>query len=179
MNALSLELAGVAALDPRPDGTRCPPEKPKWFYCHSVNKWVDMNPHPPEVVARQPPSELPAFQAVHWEDNHLGVDLRPHVYDEKMGKFLLVDSGSQCTAFPPDPGDKPVEGSFLRAVNGSKINCYGFKKIFVKIGRKQYEFKAIKADVEHPVLGWDFMRAHKLGIIWNEFGDNCIVDKVA
>ena len=90
VNALTLELAEVAAFDPRPHGTRCQPEKPKWFYCHSVNKWVDMNPHQAESVASQPPSELPAFQAVHWEDNHLGVDLRPHIYDEKMEKFLLV-----------------------------------------------------------------------------------------
>ena len=29
VNSLTLELAGVAALDPRPAGTRCPPERPK------------------------------------------------------------------------------------------------------------------------------------------------------
>ena len=27
------------------------------------------------------------------------------------------------------------------------------------------------------MLGWDFMRRHKLTLDWNEFGDNCIVDK--
>ena len=170
INAISKDLETVAAFDPRPHGTRSVPEKPKWFYCHASSKWVDINPHLPEVIAEQPPEELPAFQAVHWEDNHLGVDLRPHLHDKKLDKFFLVDSGSQCTAVPPDPGDQP-SGEFLKAVNGSKIKCFGHKVIEVKIGRKTYHYKAIKADIEQAVLGWDFMRAHKLDIVWNDFGD--------
>ena len=31
--------------------------------------------------------------------------------------------------------------------------------------------------METPVIGWDFIRKHKLSIIWNEFGDNLIVDR--
>ena len=102
--------------------------------------------------------------------------MRPHVWDDNLKKFLLIDSGSECTAFPPDPGDQPVPGKFLKAVNGSKIKCYGFKNIIIKINRKQYHYRAIKADVDHPVLGWDFVRRHRLALDWNEYGDNCLVD---
>ena len=67
----------------------------------------------------------------------------------------------------------------LRAVNGSKIECFGHKEVMIKIGRKEYKFKAIKANVKTPVLGWDFMRKHKLNLIWNDFGDITIYDAKA
>ena len=135
----------------------------------------------PEIAAQTqaPPEELPAFQAVHWPEAHLGVDLRPHVWDATLKAWLLIDSGSQCTAWPPDPGDIPEEGKFLRAVNGSKIRTYGNKEVFVRIGRKSYKFEAIKADVETPVLGWDFVRRHRLDLVWNDFGDQLVVDRKA
>ena len=131
----------------------------------------------PEIAAQsESPEELPGFQAVHW-NGRKGVDLRPHVWDGIMKVWMLLDSGSQVTAFPPDPGDQAVPGQFLRAVNGSKIKCYGQKKIEIRIGRKTYGFNAIKADVESPVLGWDFVRAHRLELAWNDFGDQMVVDK--
>ena len=49
----------------------------------------------------------------------------------------------------------------------------------VKIGRKEYWFNAYIADVEKPILGWDFIRSHKLDIVWNSFGDNVIFDRLA
>ena len=106
-------------------------------------------------------------------------DQRPHIYDPALQKFLLVDSGSQITAWPPEPGDKPIIGRHLRAVNGSRIKCFGTKKIDIKIGRKSYPFTAIKAEVDSPVIGWDFIRAHKLDLVWTEDGDNVIIDKKA
>ena len=130
-------------------------------------------------MAEDPPESLPAFQAVHWQMGKLGVDLRPHVFDKTLNKWLLLDSGSQCTAFPPDPGDKEDPKLFLRAVNGTRIKCFGYKNIEVKIGRKMYPFLAIKADVETPVLGWDFVKHHKLDLVWNNWGDLTVRDRKA
>ena len=81
--------------------------------------------------------------------------------------------------FPPEPGDVPVPGKFLKAVNGSKIKCYGQKMFEIRIGRKTYGFKAIKADVDAPVLGWDFIKFHKLNFIWNDEGEITLYDKKA
>ena len=83
-----------------------------------------------------------------------------------------------CTAFPPNPGDKPVKGQYLRAVNGTRIETFGKRKIEVRIGRKTYDFEAIVAAVECPVIGWDFVRRHKLDLIWRD-EDLCIRDKKA
>ena len=91
---------------------------PEW--CPKVSA-VSAEVVPPDK--NSPPESLPAFQAVMWEPNHLGVDMRPHIYDKVTKKWNLVDSGSMVTAFPPEPGDQPVEDMFLKAVNGSKIRC--------------------------------------------------------
>ena len=179
VNAVRQELKAVAEFDPRPPGSSAPES-----CCHfkigqrNIQGQQLCCAASPEPQIQVPPDELPGFQAVGW-NNALGVDLRPHVWEPVLKKFLLCDSGSQITAFPPEPGDTPTPGNFLRAVNGSRIKTYGYKDIVIKIGRKPYNFKAIKADVESPVLGWDFMKFHKLALVWNEWGDNCIYDKKA
>ena len=68
---------------------------------------VEINGEPPpsEGVVTPPPSELPAFQAVLWEVGAQGVDMRPHIYDKFSGQYMLLDSGAQISACPPDPGD--------------------------------------------------------------------------
>ena len=55
------------------------------------------------------------------------MDIRPHIFDPVLKQFLLCDSGSMVRAFPPDPGDLPVRNQFLKAVNGSRMACYGYK----------------------------------------------------
>ena len=67
----------------------------------------------------------------------------------------------------------------LKAANGTKMKCYGQKKVFVRINRKEYEVKAIKTDVKDPILGWDFTETHKLTTDWTEFGDAVLIDKKA
>ena len=118
-----------------------------------------------------------AAEVLSWQSDK--VDFRPHLYDAKLGQYILIDSGSQCSAWPPDPGDKVDPSIQLKAANNSRMKCYGYKKVDVKINRKSYEFTVIKSEVESPILGWDFMRKNKLDLSWNEFGDNCIVDKKA
>ena len=106
-------------------------------------------------------------------------DLRPHYFDPIMKIDLMINSGSQVTAFPPEPGDVEDSNVILKAVNGTNIKTFGFKEITVKINRKPYSFRAIKADVEKPVIGWDFMRTHRLDMRWGEFGDLFLYDKRA
>ena len=55
-------------------------------------------------------------------------DLRPHYFDPVLKTFLLIDSGSQVTAIPPDPGDIEDKSVRLRAVNGTVIKTYGYKE---------------------------------------------------
>ena len=103
------------------------------------------------------------------------MDYRPHIHDP-VHNLLLVDSGSAVCCFPPDPGDQAVEGSYLKAVNGTQIKCYGQKEFTIKLGRKPFKFKAFKADVDTPIIGWDFIRHYRLHTVWNEFGDVFLED---
>ena len=107
------------------------------------------------------------------------VDLRPHYFDPVMKQSRLVDSGSQVTAFPPDPGDVEDKSVSLKAVNGTKIKTYGYKQITIKINRKPYSFRAVKADVDKPVVGWDFMKHHRLDMRWGDWGDLFLYDRKA
>ena len=52
--------------------------------------------------------ELLAAQAVKHPPGHLGVDLRPHLFDGSQKIHILCDSGSQICAWPPDKGDNPI-----------------------------------------------------------------------
>ena len=81
---------------------------------------------------------------VHAAQDSDSVDFRPHLRDPDLGE-LLVDSGSMVSAFPPEPGDQEDNTLSLKAVNGSKIKCYGKKEFVIKIGRKAYPFEFLKA----------------------------------
>ena len=59
-----------------------------------------------EQVPSPLPSELPAFQALLWEMGAQGVDMRPHIFDKTLNQFLLLDTGAQISACPPDPGGR-------------------------------------------------------------------------
>ena len=170
-------LESVAYYDPRPIGIQRS-EPRKQFYNTKSKRWEHLeSDHLAAVQVAPPPEELPAFMAVKWDPGAHGIDLRPHLEDQSG--LLLVDSGSQVSAWPSDPGDVPVEGMKLKAVNGSNIQCYGHKEVQVKIGRKSYKFKVIKADISCPVIGWDFVRHYRLDMVWNDWGDITLRDKKA
>ena len=181
VSAVTAELDQVAAVDPRPVG-QARIEQDSLFYSNINKKWSksesglkpSISPVKPEVPVR-----LTAVEALNWPDAHLGVDFRPHLFDNDSKKFVLVDSGSQVCAFPPEPGDRVVPGIVLKAANGSKIKCYGRQERVIRINRKEYRFMAYKADVASPILGWDFVKYHRLALTWNENGEQCIYDKKA
>ena len=133
--------------------------------------------HAPRVESALPEVVLCAAEAV--KENSPDWDMRPHVLDGITKKLLLLDSGSQVCAWPPDPGDKPVQSMMLKAANGTKMKCYGLKEVNVRINRKEYKVKAIKTEVKDPILGWNFTDTHKLTMDWTEYGDAVLIDKKA
>ena len=66
------------------------------------------------------------------------LDMRPYLFDGLSKQNLLLDSGAQVSAYPPDPGDVPDPTVHLKAVNGTRLRSYGKKEVEVKIGRKTY-----------------------------------------
>ena len=104
-------------------------------------------------------------------------DMRPHLLDKNTNSYVLLDSGAAVSAYPPDPGDQVDPSVVLKAVNGTKLKCYGYKDVDIKIGRKTYAIQVVKTDVSSPVLGWNFTRKHRLTMDWSEFGDALLIDK--
>ena len=146
----------------------CRPPMVQRFYSSHLKTWLPWSLHQSQFVGASP--EVKAI-------DDPGVDIRPHIFDPVLQKFILCDSGSQVSAFPPDPGDKPVRNHFLKAANGSRMACFGYKNINIKIGQKDYPFKIIKAEVESPIVGWDFMSEHKLDLRWNQDDKITIYDR--
>ena len=144
--AVASALAPVASFDPSiRDRTRKGWVEERNFYNSQTQEWESVQEIHPEI--NLPPEELSAAEASSWPKGKMGVDIRPHLWDNKSKLNWLCDSGSQITALPPEPGDQPAPNMFLKAVNGTKLQCYGFKDVKIQVGRKQYKFKAIKADV--------------------------------
>ena len=101
--------AEIASFDPRPQGRVESKNQNKKYFDRNSQSWKQIAlPFDDSEIAftDTPPDSLPGFQAMGWDPGKLGVDLRPHLWDPNADRFMLVDSGSQCCAWPPDPGDK-------------------------------------------------------------------------
>ena len=150
------------------------------IYDAGQDDWIKVDkPGSPGMYTPPDWENLPHIDALHHKPGEAGMDLRPHVYDAVLKQYILIDSGGQVSAFPPEPGDVPDPKLRLKAANGTRIQCYGFKDIEIRIGRKTYPFQIIKADVESPILGWDFVRRHKLDLVWNDNEEITIQDSKA
>ena len=84
-----------------------------------------------------------------------------------------------CCVVPPLPSDRVDPNILLKTVNGIPFECYGTRKIEIKLNRKAYSMEAMVAKVKAPLLGWDFFTKYRLGLVWNEFDDLLLYDKKA
>ena len=123
---------------------------------------------PVKSLKREESSFLSATEAFRLQHKEEELDIRPYLFDSNSKQHILWDSGSQVTAWPPGPGDKVDPKLTLRAVNGSKLKCYGYTDVKIRVNRKTYDIKAIKTDVQSPVLGFNFTKRHRLDTRWTE-----------
>ena len=59
-------------------------------------------------LCAEPPPPAEFFTAVEAAKMEQGQnwDMRPHLFDNNSKQFILLDSGAQVSAYPPDPGDQ-------------------------------------------------------------------------
>merc|ERR1712212_133356 len=105
----------------------------------------------------------------------------PRAFDQISKEHLLIDSGAQISVWPRSrvPEAKLDPYVSIRAVNKTKILTYGKYDISVRFGRKQYNHTVILADVDQPVLGWDFCKKFRLSLLWTWLGDLELWDRLA
>ena len=110
-------------------------------------------------------------------------DQRPHLWDPLAKYAQLVDTGAVICVWPkadyPDAVCNPH--MLLEAVNGSRLSTFGTRTRTVKIGRKAYKQEFVLADIKSPILGWDFIKGHKVSLIWADEDEEQmdLVDKKA
>lgn len=90
---------------------------------------------------------------------------RLFVTDKKTGNRFLLDSGAAVSCWPKSlvPNCKPTD-LVLYAANNSKIQTYGTKTFNLDFGlRREFIWKFLIADVQHPIIGADFLE--KFGLL--------------
>ena len=111
-------LAPVAAFDPRVYGL-CRPEEQKQFFNSKSGVWqVIPEPNAFQSLIEEPLDEIAAADAVKMQMGERGVDIRPHLYDNKTKSYLLLDSGAMISAFPPERVSK-TPGPFSKITTES------------------------------------------------------------
>ena len=100
VNSLTCDLERVAAFDPRPVGTDTETKIiQKTYYNARQKSWSNsaeshLGAHVPE-----PPPVLSALEVASLDPGEAGFDFRPHLFDPKLNKFILVDSGASAPPF--------------------------------------------------------------------------------
>ena len=87
-----------------------------------------------------------------------------HVLDKQSNTKFLVDGGAICSIIPPTPRQRREgpNGTKLSAANGTPIPCYGKVNRSITIGDQSFVFDFIVADIQHHILGADFLAEHYL-----------------
>ena len=84
-----------------------------------------------------------------------------YLQDRLSGKRFLVDSGATLSLFPHKSHLPPTTNS-LSAANGSSIPTWGSCTMPLRFGEHNYTWTFILADVDRPILGFDFLRDNHL-----------------
>ena len=82
-----------------------------------------------------------------------------HVTDARLNQRWLVDGGALLSIIPPTPQHRlqGPNGTQLRAANGTDIKCYGTVNKTITIGKRNFDFDFVIADVKNRILGADFL----------------------
>lgn len=89
------------------------------------------------------------------------------VTDKRTALTYLVDTGAEVSILPvssPIPGPSSADSTTptLRAANGSVIKTYGRTQQQLTLGNHAFTASLLRADVERPILGADFLHTHQL-----------------
>ena len=81
------------------------------------------------------------------------------LHDAKLNRAFLIDTGAEVSVVPATEHERhgaPMQKELV-AANGSRIRCYGDKKLRLNVGPRVYEWKFLVADVRRPLIGADFL----------------------
>ena len=81
------------------------------------------------------------------------------LHNAKSKRSFLIDTGAEVSVVPAS--DQERQGApmakELVTTNGSRIRCYGEKKLRLQVGPRNFEWKFLVAEVRRPLIGTDFL----------------------
>ena len=81
------------------------------------------------------------------------------LHDATSNRSFLVDTGAEVSVVPASEEERqraPMQ-KHLVAANGTRIRCFGEKKLRLQVGARKYEWKFLVAEVRRPLIGADFL----------------------
>jgi hypothetical protein len=81
--------------------------------------------------------------------------------DQVSNRRFLVDTGASYSILP-HRSSLPASGPTLYGPAGQSIPCWGERLVRLRFQDLNFNWKFLLADVAFPILGVDFLRAHKL-----------------
>ena len=81
------------------------------------------------------------------------------LHDASTNRAFLVDTGAEVSVVPASEQERqgaPMQKQLV-AANGTRIQCYGEKKLRLQVGSRNYEWRFLVADVRRPLIGADFL----------------------
>jgi cleavage and polyadenylation specificity factor subunit 1 len=87
-----------------------------------------------------------------------------YVTDATTKQQFLIDTGAEVSVLPARPTDRTHrQGYDLQAANSSKIATYGTRSLTLNLGlRRSFPWLFTLADVNHAIIGADFLRHFNL-----------------
>ncbi len=84
-----------------------------------------------------------------------------HVLDQVSNRRFLMDTGASYSILP-HRSSLPASSLRLYGPAGQPIPCWGDRLVTLRFQDQNFSWKFLLADVAFPILGVDFLRAHKL-----------------
>jgi hypothetical protein len=84
-----------------------------------------------------------------------------HMLDQISNRRFLVDNGASYSILP-HRSSLPATGPMLFGPAGQLIPCWGDRLVQLRFQDQDFSWRFLLEDVAFPILGVDFLRAHKL-----------------
>jgi hypothetical protein len=88
-----------------------------------------------------------------------------HMLDQASGRHFLVDTGSSFSILPFS-SSSPATGPSLTGPAGEAIPCWGEAPLSVNFDGELFQWTFLKAAVQFPILGVDFLHGHRQRTAW-------------
>jgi hypothetical protein len=107
---------------------------------------------------------LPPKKLTHrrWKLNNLATGGQlTYITDAITGRRFLIDTGASKSILPHSSSSTP-SGPSLFTADGQPVPTWGFQRLPVRFGNRQFHFPFLLAAVSSPIIGHDFLTAHHL-----------------